>query len=259
MLYSLRNQWYIVHIWIFLIPPQAKIDKNQQIGCENFLQVSEVSETRERALLKEQKPCHQQCDGTLRGIATHGVHQQTILRGAKEAMTLQWKTLKNYVFVCLVCWRTGGSVSNPINLTQRCDGVLLGALESRVVFETKVIENKYLAQMANTQEIVSYFNLGLQTCHVVIYNTAGAKTGSCHPLTWHHCILQDPWLWWMWSAKCRNNILPPVPSCHRNILALLRYVHIHLPHSAPVCRRSLARRMHAHTINLLYYKNPGTL
>lgn len=75
----------ILHIRNVLIPPT----KIPQLGCENFLQVSEVSETRERALLKEQKPCHQQCYGTFRGIATHGVHQQAILRGAKKTMTLQ--------------------------------------------------------------------------------------------------------------------------------------------------------------------------
>lgn len=63
---------YILHIRNVLIPPT----KIPQLGCENFLQVSEVSETRERALLKEQKPCHQQCYGTFRGIATHGIHQQ---------------------------------------------------------------------------------------------------------------------------------------------------------------------------------------
>ena len=74
MLYSLQNQ----------LPTKIR-----QLGCENFLQVSEVSETRERALLKEQKPCHQQCYGTFRGIATHGIHQQAILSGAKKTMTLQ--------------------------------------------------------------------------------------------------------------------------------------------------------------------------
>ena len=158
--------------------------------------------------------------------------------------------MKNSVFVCLVWWRTGGSVSNltiwlRLNDLVMGDGCVVGCSGGMCIMKHDLPKSQQNCEKKRW------------TPHVVFETKVVANILRKY---WINCFRCQPWFA---NLQCRHRLRSWIQdwlvlstntaSRHLSISLLRCYVDIHLPHAAPVCRRSLANKMHVRNTNLLRY------
>lgn len=148
--------------------------------------------------------------------------------------------MKDSVFVCLVWWRTGGLVSNltiwlRLNDLVMGDGCVVGCSGGMCI----IMKHDLPKSQQNCEK-------RHWTPHVVFETKVVANILRKY---WINCFRCQPWFA---NLQCRHRLRSWIQdwlvlstntaSRHLSISLLRCYVDIHLPHAAPVCRRSLAKK-----------------